>query len=310
MAKTYALALHGGAGTISKSALTVEIENEYKIALAAALHAGESVLKQGGSALLAVEKTVLSLENCPLFNAGKGAVFTHNKTHEMDACIMDGKSLRAGAIAGAKGIKNPISLSKAVMEQSEHVLLAGAGVQEFARKIGVPVIDDLYFYTEHRYQQLMQIIDSDQAMLDHSVQIKKKMGTVGAVAQDKDGNLAAATSTGGMTNKRFGRVGDSPIIGAGTYANNETCAISCTGHGEFFIRAVVAYDIHALMAYKGLSLNQACDEVVMHKLKNMGGEGGLIAIDSHGNIAMPFNSEGMYRAAVKENHEFEVAIFK
>ena len=309
MAHSYALALHGGAGTISKSALTQTIESEYKTALLEALAKGEAILKNGGSALLAVEQTVVSLENCPLFNAGKGAVFTHNKTHEMDACIMDGKTLSAGAVAGAKGIKNPISLSKAVMEQSEHVLIAGAGVQEFAKQIGVEVIDDTYFYTEHRYQQLMQIIDSNQAMLDHSVEIPKKMGTVGAVALDSEGNLAAATSTGGMTNKRFGRIGDSPIVGAGTYANNETCAISCTGHGEFFIRVVVAYDVHALMAYKGLTLQQATDEVVMNKLKTFGGEGGLIAIDHLGNIAMPFNSEGMYRASVKQNESAFYSIF-
>lgn len=305
----FAIALHGGAGTINPDELTPDIEHAYTTALFEALKAGSEILTLGGSSIDAVEATVISLENCPLFNAGKGAVFTHEKTHELDACIINGSNLNMGAVAAVKGIKNPISLAKSVMNHTEHVLLIGEGAQAFARNQGFEILDDSYFFTEHRYRQLLQIIDSEKTALDHSLSSNTKMGTVGAVALDRSGNLAAATSTGGMTNKRFGRVGDSPIAGAGTYANNSTCAVSCTGHGEFFIKHVVAYDVHALMKYKNLSLHDAAHEVVIEKLKSAGGEGGLVAVDSKGNISMPFNSTGMYRASIKEGQKPFTAIF-
>lgn len=305
----FAIALHGGAGTINPDELTPEIEHAYTTALHDALKAGSEILIRGGSSIDAVEATVISLENCPLFNAGKGAVFTHEKTHELDACIINGSNLSMGAVAAVKGIKNPVTLAKSVMNHTEHVLLIGDGAQKFARSQGFEIVDDSYFFTEHRYQQLLQIIDSEKTALDHSLSSNRKMGTVGAVALDQWGNLAAATSTGGMTNKRYGRVGDSPIAGAGTYANNSTCAISCTGHGEFFIKHVVAFDVHALMKYKNLSLYDAAHEVVFEKLKSEGGEGGLVAVDSKGNIAMPFNSQGMYRASMKEGQKPYAAIF-
>lgn len=304
----YALAIHGGAGTILRSAMTPEKEIAYTKALHDAISTGESILKKGGSSLDAVEFAIRSLEDCPLFNAGKGAVFTNNGRHEMDACIMNGKDLAAGAVAGVSNVKNPIGLSRAVMEKSEHVLLAGSGAIEFAKSIGTEFGDDAYFFVQQRYDQLLQAKESGAVIMDHSE--GKKFGTVGAVALDEHGNLASGTSTGGMTNKKFGRVGDSPIPGAGTYANNRTCAISCTGHGEFFLRAVVAYDISCLMEYKGLSLKQACDVVVMDKLVKIGGEGGLIALDAKGNIELPFNSEGMYRAKVSAGEEIFVGIYK
>jgi L-asparaginase / beta-aspartyl-peptidase len=308
----YRLAIHGGAGTLEKSQFTPETEKSYNDALRNALLEGEKLLKQGNSAIDAVEAAVKSLEDCPLFNAGKGAVFTHDKTHELDASIMEGKSLLAGAVAGVTGIANPISLARAIMEKSEHVLLCGNGAADFAKSIGIEIRSADYFHTDQRYAQLMQVIDETGAHLDHSVHLppdEKKFGTVGAVGLDIHGNLAAATSTGGMTNKRWGRAGDSPIIGAGTYANNATCAISCTGHGEFFIRAVVAYDVSCLMEYGGLSLEQACKKVVNDKLVELGGEGGLIALDAAGNICLPFNSEGMYRGSVGDNQPIFTAIF-
>jgi beta-aspartyl-peptidase (threonine type) len=254
------------------------------------------------------------LENNPLFNAGKGAVFTNNGTHEMDASIMNGKDLMAGAIAGVQGVKNPIALARAVMEQSEHVLLTGNGAMEFAKKVNAQFENEDYFFVQLRYDQLQQAKQSNSMILDHTEDKiehgEKKFGTVGCVALDLNGNLAAGTSTGGMTNKKFGRVGDSSIIGAGTYANNNTCAISCTGHGELFIRSVVAYDISCLMEYKNLSLKEACDIVVMDKLVKIGGEGGLIALDAKGNIVLPFNSEGMYRASKKQNEDIFIGIYK
>lgn len=310
----YALAIHGGAGTILKSTMTPEKELAYKTGLQDAIEAGESILKSGGSAFDAVETAIIKLENNPLFNAGKGAVFTNNGTHEMDASIMNGKDLMAGAVAGVQGVKNPIALARAVMEQSEHVLLTGNGAMEFAKKVNAPFENEEYFFVQLRYDQLQQAKQSNSMVLDHTEDKiehgEKKFGTVGCVALDLQGNLAAGTSTGGMTNKKFGRVGDSSIIGAGTYANNNTCAISCTGHGELFIRSVVAYDISCLMEYKNLSLKDACDIVVMDKLVKIGGEGGLIALDAKGNIVLPFNSEGMYRASKKQNEDIFIGIYK
>ena len=310
----YAIAIHGGAGTILKSTMTDEKEKAYTSALADAIHAGEFILKEKGSALDAVEFAIRSLENNPLFNAGKGAVFTATGKNEMDASIMNGKDLTAGAVAGISNIKNPITLARAVMERSEHVFLAGAGALEFAKKINAEFANDEYFFVQMRYDQLQKAKESNSIVLDHTKDDiengEKKIGTVGAVALDVYGNLAAGTSTGGMTNKKFGRVGDSPVIGAGTYANNTTCAISCTGHGEFFIRSVVAYDISCLMEYKGMSLKDACEEVVMKKLVKIGGEGGLIALDQQGNIELPFNSEGMYRAKKSSDSEMYIGIYK
>ncbi len=303
-----ALALHGGAGTILRSTMTPDLQAQYEAALKAALDAGYRILEESGSALDAVEASVRSLEDCPLFNAGRGAVFTHEGTHEMDASIMDGRDRSAGAVCGIAGVRNPVALARAVMEKSEHVLLAGKGAEAFARAEGLPFEDEAYFFTEQRHKQLEEAIAEGRMQLDHSDK-DKKFGTVGAVALDASGNLAAATSTGGMTNKRWGRVGDSPIPGAGTWASNDTCAVSCTGHGEYFIRAVVGHDIHCLMSYKGLSLREACDELVHDKLMKIGGEGGLIAVDAAGNITMPFNSEGMYRACRDWRGREEVLIY-
>lgn len=270
------------------------------------------ILERGGSSLDAVEAAIISLEDCPLFNAGKGAVFNNEGRHEMDASVMYGKDLSAGAVTGVKNIKNPITLSRAVMEKSQHVFLAGSGAEVFAREQNIAFEDDAYFYDQFRYDQWQQAQKEEGVFLDHNISAgdEKKFGTVGAVALDINGHLAAGTSTGGMTNKKFGRVGDSPIIGAGTYANDNTCAISCTGHGELFIRSVVAYDISCLMEYKGLTLHEACDEVVMNKLVKIQGEGGLIAIDKNGNVELPFNSEGMYRAFKKSDGSGEVLIYK
>ena len=310
----YAIALHGGAGTILRSHLTPEKELAYKNALNEALETGESILKKGGSALDAVERTVISLENCPLFNAGKGAVFTHEGKHEMDASIMNGIDLSAGAVSGINHVKNPVKLARAIMEQTEHVYLSGVGALQFAKKINAELETDDYFYVQMRHDQWKEAQKSDGIFLDHNIQQnengEKKFGTVGAVALDLHGNLAASTSTGGMTNKKFGRVGDSPIIGAGTYANNATCAISCTGHGEFFIRSIVAYDISCLMEYAGLTLKQACDKVVKDKLVKIGGEGGLVAVDKFGNIELSFNSEGMYRAMKTSESDSFIGIYE
>ena len=310
----YAIAIHGGAGTILKSTMTPEKEKAYLDGLKNAIEAGETILKNGGSSLDAVEKAVRSLEDNPLFNAGKGAVFSNAGKNEMDASIMNGADLTAGAVAGISNVKNPISLAKGIMQKSEHVFLAGNGAIEFAHLIGSEFEEDAYFFEQMRFDQLQQAKQTDGVFLDHTTDKfengEKKFGTVGAVALDIHGNLAAGTSTGGMTNKKFGRVGDSPIIGAGTYANNETCAISCTGHGEFFIRSVVAHDISCLIEYKGLSLKEACDFVVMDKLVKIGGEGGLIAIDKNGNIELPFNSEGMYRAKKSEDGALFIKIYK
>lgn len=308
--KKFAIAIHGGAGTILRSSITPEKEQHYKQALQDAIISGEAILKIGGTSLDAVEASIRTLEDNPLFNAGKGAVFTHDSKNELDASIMDGKDLMAGAVAGVSNIKNPITLAKAIMQQSEHVFIAGAGAVEFAKTVNTQFMPDDYFFVQARYDQLELAKKSNSILLDHTEDKEKKFGTVGAVALDVHGNIAAGTSTGGMTNKQHGRVGDTPMIGAGTYANNLTCAISCTGHGEFFIRSVVAYDISCLMEYKGLSLKEACEIVVHQKLAKLGGEGGLIALDFNGNIELSFNSEGMYRASKKEGEEMFVGIYR
>jgi beta-aspartyl-peptidase (threonine type) len=304
----YTIAIHGGSGTINRTEITSEQEKAFRQGLEAALDAGYTILNRGGAALDAVEQAVRSLEENELFNAGKGSVFSASGKHEMDASIMCGQSLKAGAVAGVTNIRNPISLARAVMEQSDNVFLIGTGAEDFAREQKLTFEPDDYFFTELRARQLKEAQAANKTQLDHSKRNTGK-GTVGAVALDKNGNLAAATSTGGLTNKKYGRVGDTPVIGAGTYASNETCAVSCTGYGEFFIRAVVAYDISCLMTYKGLSLKEACAYVVQDKLKNMGGEGGLIAVDREGNVELPFNSEGMYRGWRNEAGEGEVSIF-
>ncbi|MEJ7666540.1 MAG: isoaspartyl peptidase/L-asparaginase [Hymenobacter sp.] len=309
----FALSLHGGAGTIARATLTPALEADYRAALAAALAAGTALLAQGAPALDAVEATVRSLEDCPLFNAGRGAVFTHDGHHEMDAALMDGASRRAGAVAGARQVQNPIRAARLVMDQTEHVLLAYPGADELAREHGLPMQPLAYFFTQQRFDQLQEAIAAGRMQLDHAASPTPldpnwKKGTVGAVARDQRGHLAAATSTGGMTNKRYSRIGDTPLIGAGTWAD-ERCAISCTGHGEFFIRAVVGYDVACLMEYKGLSLAEACRVVVHDKLAPVGGEGGLIAVDAAGNLALPFNSEGMYRASRNAAGEEQIAIY-
>lgn len=306
----FAIAIHGGAGTLVKGLMTPELESQYKAALEYARNEGYHILEQGGTALDAVEVAVKLLEDTPLFNAGKGSVFTAEGTHEMDAAIMDGSNLKAGAVSLITGIKNPVSLARDIMDKSYHVFLAGEGAMQFAKSNGHDVLSPDYFYDEVRYQQWQGIKDTEGFQLDHSVKKDEKFGTVGAVACDKNGNVAAATSTGGMTNKKWGRVGDSPMIGAGTYANNKTCAVSCTGSGEFFIRGVVAYDVSCLMEFKSLSVEEAANEVIQKRVLELGGDGGLIAIDSKGNIAMPFNTEGMYRAVKTSKGENGIAIYK
>ncbi len=306
----FSIAIHGGAGTLVKGLMTPELEAQYKATLEFARNEGYNILEKGGSAVDAIETAVKLLEDSPLFNAGKGSVFTAEGTHEMDAAIMDGSNLKAGGVSLITGIKNPVSLARDIMDKSYHVFLAGEGAMQFALSNGHKVLDPDYFYDEVRYQQWQGIKDSDGFQLDHSVKKDGKFGTVGAVACDKSGNVAAATSTGGMTNKKWGRVGDSPMIGAGTYANNKTCAISCTGNGEYFIRGVVAYDVACLMEFKNLSVQDAANEVIHKRILAIGGEGGLIAIDSKGNIAMPFNTEGMYRALKTSKGEEAIAIYK
>ena len=291
------IAIHGGAGAITRAQLTPEQEKRYIDALYAIVETGQKMLEAGESALDVVTEAVRLLEECPLFNAGIGSVFTRDETHELDACVMDGVTLKAGAVAGVSHLRNPVLAARLVMEESPHVLLTGAGAEKFAREHGMePVSPDL-FSTEERYQQLLEARSAGMTQLDHAAPLDEttKMGTVGAVALDKAGNLAAATSTGGVTDKRVGRVGDSPLIGAGCYANNRTVAVSCTGSGEMFIRMLAAYDVSALMEYRNLPLAEACDVVVMRKLPTIDGRGGLIAVDAQGNVCMPFNTEGMYR---------------
>ncbi|MFT4878986.1 MAG: beta-aspartyl-peptidase (threonine type) [Flavobacteriales bacterium] len=310
MKNAFTIAIHGGAGTIHKSQMSDEKEAAYKAALSSALNAGYALLDKGGSALDAVERAVSEMEDSPLFNAGKGAVFTHEGTHEMDAAIMEGKTRMGGAVAGVEGVKNPIQLAKLIMEKSGHVFLAGKGALAFAKENNVQLEAAEYFHDDLRYKQWQEALKNDVVQLDHSPLNEKKFGTVGAVALDQEGNIAAATSTGGMTNKRFGRVGDSPMLGAGNYANNQTCAVSCTGSGEFFIRGVVAYDVSCLMEFKGLSLQDACSEVIQKRLFELGGDGGLIAADSKGNLCLEFNTDGMYRGMKKSDGTEEISIYK
>lgn len=296
--KEWALVIHGGAGVITRELMTPERDSAYRKVLTKALETGEKVLSEGGSAIDAVEKTIHVMENSPLFNAGKGAVFTNEGTNEMDAAIMDGSDLNAGSVAGVMDIKNPISAARAVMEKSVHVMLAGEGASDFAAEQGLEQVDPSYFYTDHRYQQLTDALN------------REKNGTVGCCALDKDGNLAAGTSTGGMTNKKYNRIGDAPVIGAGTYANNSSCAVSATGHGEYFIRWTVAHDISALMEYGEMSLDEAAKRVINEKLVKAGGTGGVVSLDKYGNIAMPFNTEGMFRGFVDSDGNSAVYIYK
>jgi len=308
--KKISLAIHGGAGTLVRGMMTPEKESLYKAVLESALHRGYMLLESGGSAVQAVEASVKELEDSHLFNAGKGSVFTSEGKHEMDASIMDGKTLNAGAVSLVTGIKNPISLARDVMEKSDHVFLASKGAMQFAEKLKYHLEDEKYFYDELRFQQWQQLRGTESFKLDHSANKDSKFGTVGAVALDSYGNLSAGTSTGGMTNKQFGRVGDSPMIGAGNYANNKTCAVSCTGSGEYFIKGVVAYDLSCLMEYKNLSLQDAAEELIQNRLLKLGGDGGLIAVDALGNIAMPFNTEGMYRACKSSDDVNQISIYK
>ncbi len=306
----YAIVIHGGAGTIRRENMTDDMEKDYRNALNEALNIGEEILKKGGTAADAVEKTIMYLEDSPLFNAGKGAVFTHEGKNELDAAFMDGATLNAGTIAGVTNVKNPIRAARAVLEKSEHVMLIGAGAEQFAREQQLELVDPEYFFTERRWKSLQRVLNrekEDVGYIDNTAD--HKFGTVGCVALDQKGNIVAGTSTGGMTNKQYGRVGDVPIIGAGTYAKNNTCGVSATGHGEFFIRYTVAHDISAIMEYKKVSLQEAADEVVMNKLVQAEGSGGIIAVDKNGNVSMTFNSEGMYRGYAKPDKRV-VAIYK
>ncbi|MEP7147111.1 MAG: isoaspartyl peptidase/L-asparaginase [bacterium] len=313
MAGKIGIAIHGGAGTILKSLMTPEKEAAYTKALKEALMAGWNQLNNNKSSIDAVTEAVEMLENISLFNSGKGSVFTNDGDNKMDASIMNGKDLRAGCVSSVSNVKNPVILAKKIMEESEFVYLNGKGAEAFAKKMDLKFENDEYFFDEFRHSQYLEALDLDRVQLDHSVEpnrINSHIGTVGAVALDSEGNLAAATSTGGMTNMKFGRIGDSPLIGSGTYANNKTCAVSCTGHGEYFIRAVAAYDVSALMEYQHLSLEKASEIVVYKKLKDMNGEGGLIAIDKNCNISMPFNSEGMYRACIRSDTQALINIYR
>lgn len=316
----YVMVIHGGAGTILRKNMTPEKEKAYISVLTLALQTGYDLLKAGKPSVDAVEATIHVMEDSPLFNAGKGAVFTHDGKNEMDAAIMDGKTLMAGAVAGVSTIRNPISAARAVMEKSEHVMMIGKGAEVFAKQVGLTIVDPSYFYTKERWEGLQKALaeDSVKAVLDHGNKKSMKLGTtnkdykfgtVGTVALDRQGNLAAGTSTGGMTNKKYGRVGDAPLIGAGTYANNATAGISCTGWGEYFIRSVVAYDISAMMEYKKISL-AAATKAALDKMQKLGGDGGLIALDKDGNVAMPFNTAGMYRGTVTEDGKIAVSIYQ
>jgi beta-aspartyl-peptidase (threonine type) len=315
----YVMVIHGGAGTILKKNMSPEMEKAYIEALTTALQTGYDSLKAGKTSVDAVEAAIHVMEDSPLFNAGKGSVFTHDGRNEMDAAIMDGKTKMAGSVAGVSTIKNPISAARAVMEKSEHVMMVSRGAEAFARRVGLTIVHPSYFYTKERWEGLKQAIkqDSIKAAINRASKGVKlgtenhdyKFGTVGAVALDQSGNLAAGTSTGGMTNKKYGRVGDAPIIGAGTYANNATAGISCTGWGEYYIRNVVAYDISAMMEYKNMTVDAAA-KAALAKVGDMGGDGGLIALDKKGNVTMPFNTAGMYRGTVTESGKIEVLIYK
>ncbi|KXJ04474.1 putative isoaspartyl peptidase/L-asparaginase, partial [Exaiptasia diaphana] len=322
-ASNVVLVIHGGAGTILKENMTPEKEKAYQEKLQEALQAGYVVLKNNGTSTEAVRAAINVMEDSPLFNAGKGAVYTNHETQEMDASIMEGKNKEAGAVAGVSTVKNPIDAALAVMEKSEHVLLIGSGAEKFAKTTGVEMVNPDYFKSERRLKQLKRIQEKEKSELDHdgdrgSVDDKndgnddfvldKKYGTVGAVALDQEGNISAGTSTGGMTNKRYNRVGDSPVIGAGTYADNETCGVSCTGHGEYFIRNVVAYDVCALMNYTNKSVAEATQEVIK-KQSQMGGKGGVIALDAEGNMSMPFNTAGMFRGYITKDGEMHVFMY-
>ncbi len=316
----FAIAIHGGAGTILKENISPSLEKRYIAKLSEALRTGWNTLKKGKTAVDAVEVAVKILEDSPLFNAGKGSVFTSNGKNEMDASIMDGKNFQAGAVAAVCTIKNPISAAREVMEKSDHVLLIGKGAEKFAKESGLKIVAPSYFFDKTRWEQFQKMKKEGAALKSAwsmaqlstpwpSAGAGEKFGTVGAVALDQDENLAAGTSTGGMTNKKFGRVGDSAVIGAGTYANNKTCAVSCTGHGEYFIRYVAAYDVSALMEYKGMNLKEAAENVIL-KLKKQGGGGGLIAIDAKGNITTPFSTPGMYRGFVNKDGKILVKIYR
>ncbi len=301
----FAMVIHGGAGTILKKNMSDEKEAEYRTALNEALSIGESILKDGGTSLDAVINTIKFMENSPLFNAGKGAVFAHDGRNMLDASIMQGRDKNAGAIAGVTNVKNPITGAVAVMQNSDHVLLSGTGAEEFCTGQGLEIVDNKYFYTDSRYKSLQKVLEKEESMghvIDENVDYK--FGTVGAVALDKNGDIVAATSTGGMTNKRYDRIGDSPIIGAGTYADNNTCGVSCTGHGEYFIRYAVAHDVSAMMEYGNKDVKTAAEHIINEKLVKANGSGGLIALDKYGNISMPFNTAGMYRGYVTDVKRF------
>ena len=299
----YVIVIHGGAGVMSKQNMSPERQAEYETKLEEALAAGEMLLKSGATAADAVAEAIKIMEDSPLFNAGKGAVFTNEGKNELDASIMDGKTLNAGAVARVTDIKNPILAARKVMENSEHVLLSSKGASDFARKQGLEMVKNKYFFTTARFESLKELQKKERKRT-----YSDNTGTVGCVALDKYGNLCAGTSTGGMTNKKYGRIGDSPLIGAGNYANNQTCAVSCTGHGEFFIRLGVAKDISAMMEYKNVPVQDACRDAIL-KLEELGGTGGVIALDIKGNIAMEFNTEGMFRGFIKSTGEKEIAIF-
>lgn len=303
----FGMAIHGGAGTMPRSEMTSEAERSYRSGLQQALDAGYDVLRGGGTSLDAVTRAVVLLEDNPLFNAGRGSVFTLDGRNELDASIMDGRSLKAGAVCGVTRIRNPVELARAVMEKSEHVMLAGAGAEEFAAGQGFAFVPQSYFYTQQRWQQLERIRSGDRGLSGHTI---SHVGTVGAVALDGQGRLAAATSTGGMTGKRFQRIGDSPVIGAGTYADDRSCAVSATGHGEIFLRGAVAHDICARVRYGGRSVGEAAREVIFEELPALAGEGGVVAIDGRGEIALEFNSEGMFRASRRAGAEAQIAIYR
>ena len=303
-AQKYAIVIHGGAGVMSKDKMDKESGANYKARLNEALVLGDQMLKEGAKATDVVVKVINVMENSPLFNAGKGAVFTHDGVNELDASIMEGKTLNAGAVAGVRDVKNPINAAYEVMENSEHVMLSGKGASEFAKQQGLEIVPNKYFYTERRYQSLQSLLKRERERTQND-----NTGTVGCAVLDTHGNLCAGTSTGGMTNKKYGRIGDSPIIGAGTYANNKTCAVSCTGHGEYYIRLGFARDISAMMEYQNLSVTEACKKEI-DKLSELEGTGGVIAVDAEGNIAMEFNTSGMFRGYIKSSGEKEIAIFK
>ena len=321
--ENFGIVIHGGAGTILKKNMSDSLEAAYNSKLEEAIRAGHEILAKGGTSMEAVTASINIMEDSELFNAGKGAVFTHHETNELDASVMDGKTLNAGAISGVTTVKNPIDLAVAVMDKSEHVMLSGVGAEQFAAEQGLELVPPSYFYTERRFRSLQKAKEKMKIELDHDAATTytqsdfldpfvkdSKFGTVGCVALDKHGNLAAGTSTGGMTNKRYNRIGDAPIIGAGTYANNASCAVSSTGWGEFFIRGMVAHDIAAIMEYKKVSLENAATEVIQKKLTQLGGTGGIVAIDRQGNIAMEFNTAGMYRAHMNRDGELTLGIYK